>query len=153
MQLALVVRYLPLTNDLTFPCSTPPPKKKRDLPSSNHPAWQPVTVSPSLLQAFAEILSLNQWERFAVLYEDNTALLRLQGVLQMPRFRPEYRMFVRQLPVNEKYRHLLRQLMREKVYRVVLDCDVKTVETVLKQAQQVGMMTAEYSFFITSLVS
>ena len=95
---------------------------------------------------------MNQWEVFAVLYEDNASLLRLQQLLQMPGFRPEYRMAVHQLPADEHYRHLLRRLMQDQVRHVVLDCDVQSVPVVLKQAQQVGMMTAEYSFFITSLV-
>ncbi|XP_043241156.1 glutamate receptor ionotropic, kainate 2-like isoform X2 [Amphibalanus amphitrite] len=107
---------------------------------------------PAMLRkAFAEILAKNHWEFFAVLYEDNTSLLRLQELLQLASFRPELRMVVRQLPADEHYRHLLRQLMHDEVRHVVLDCDIKSVPLVLKQAQQIGMMTAEYSFFITSL--
>lgn len=34
----------------------------------------------------------------------------------------------------------------------VLDCDARVIPDVLKHAQQVGMMTSQYSFFITSLV-
>lgn len=34
----------------------------------------------------------------------------------------------------------------------VLDCSARVIPVVLKHAQQVGIMTAQYSFFITSLV-
>ncbi|KAF0289444.1 Glutamate receptor ionotropic, kainate 2 [Amphibalanus amphitrite] len=82
---------------------------------------------PAMLRrAFAEILAKNHWEFFAVLYEDNTSLLRLQELLQLASFRPELRMVVRQLPADEHYRHLLRQLMHDEVRHVVLDCDIKS---------------------------
>lgn len=37
--------------------------------------------------------------------------------------------------------------------QIVLDCSVETLVTILKQAQQVGLITSTYSFFVTSLVS
>jgi hypothetical protein len=36
--------------------------------------------------------------------------------------------------------------------QIVLDCSAETLAVVLKQAQQVGLITSSYSFFITSLV-
>ena len=41
------------------------------------------------------------------------------------------------------------QQMDEKYF--VLDCSADNIATVLKQAQQVGLITSSYSFFITSL--
>jgi hypothetical protein len=36
--------------------------------------------------------------------------------------------------------------------RIVLDCKVENVQEILKQAQQVGIMTAYHSYFVTNLV-
>ena len=35
---------------------------------------------------------------------------------------------------------------------IVLDCSTEKIQAVLKQAQQVGMMTAYHNYLITSLV-
>ena len=36
--------------------------------------------------------------------------------------------------------------------RIILDCKLENIGEVLKQSQQVGIMTAYHTFFITSLV-
>ena len=51
--------------------------------------------------------------------------------------------------------HICRRILREvkksgEIY-IVLDCDVKHVTTVLREAKEVGMMTAYHNFLITSL--
>ncbi|XP_037081492.1 LOW QUALITY PROTEIN: glutamate receptor ionotropic, kainate 2-like [Pollicipes pollicipes] len=105
----------------------------------------------ALSKAYADILEMNHWPVFAVLYEDNESLLRLQQVLKLPQFDNQFQMSVRQLPADGHYRHVLKSVMDSKVRHVVLDCSAGHVHTVLKQAQQIGMITSEYSFFITSL--
>jgi ionotropic glutamate receptor len=37
-------------------------------------------------------------------------------------------------------------------FRIVLDCKLENIHEVLKQAQQVGIMTAYHQYFITNLV-
>ena len=51
--------------------------------------------------------------------------------------------------------HICRRILREvkksgEIY-IVLDCDVGHVTTVLREAKEVGMMTAYHNFLITSL--
>ena len=36
--------------------------------------------------------------------------------------------------------------------RIILDCKLENIQEILKQAQQVGIMTAYHTFLITSLV-
>ena len=51
------------------------------------------------------------------------------------------------------HRGLFRALKQQGEKRIVLDCDVERIPEILKQAQQVGMLTEEQSFILTSLVS
>lgn len=49
-------------------------------------------------------------------------------------------------------RTLLKEIEAKGEKHIVLDCTVDTLVVFLKQAQQIGLITASYSFFITSLV-
>lgn len=50
------------------------------------------------------------------------------------------------------YRPLLKDAKKSGVTHVVLDVERDKIFTVLKQAQQIGMMTSYHNYFITSLV-
>lgn len=49
-------------------------------------------------------------------------------------------------------RTLLRDIKKSGETHIVLDCSTKKIHTVLKQAQQEGMMTDYHNYLITSLV-
>ena len=51
------------------------------------------------------------------------------------------------------YRPILKDIKRSGETHIVLDCRTLSIPDVLKQAQQVGIMTTYHSYFITSLVS
>lgn len=55
--------------------------------------------------------------------------------------------------VQTKLRPLLKQIKNSAESHIVLDCTTAKVYQVLKQAQQIGMMTDYHSYLITSLVS
>ena len=48
-------------------------------------------------------------------------------------------------------RRILREVKKSGEIHIVLDCDVENVITVLREAKNVGMMTAYHNFLITSL--
>lgn len=50
-------------------------------------------------------------------------------------------------------RPMLKDAKKAGVTHVVLDVERDKIFTVLKQAQQIGMMTSYHNYFITSLVS
>lgn len=62
-----------------------------------------------------------------------------------------HRVVMRQLPRNGDYRSLFKQIQEQQEHKLVLDCSTENMATILKQAQQVGVMTSSYAFFITSL--
>lgn len=49
-------------------------------------------------------------------------------------------------------RPLLKEVKKSGEIHIVLDCATEKIQSVLKQAQQVGMMTAYHNYLITSLV-
>ena len=55
--------------------------------------------------------------------------------------------------VSYFFRPLLKDIKASGETRIVLDCKTEHIQEVLKQAQQVGVMTAYHNYFITSLVS
>ena len=50
------------------------------------------------------------------------------------------------------FRPLLKQIKESSETRIILDCKTDSIFEILKQAQQVGVMTAYHNYFITSLV-
>lgn len=50
-------------------------------------------------------------------------------------------------------RPLLKQIKNSAESHIVLDCSTQRIYDVLKQAQQIGMMSDYHSYLITSLVS
>lgn len=51
------------------------------------------------------------------------------------------------------FRPLLKQIKNSAEAHIILDCNTEKIYEVLKQAQQIGMMSDYHSYLITSLVS
>ncbi|XP_076044322.1 glutamate receptor ionotropic, kainate 2-like [Oratosquilla oratoria] len=104
----------------------------------------------SLSKAYLDLVRVFSWRSFCILYEDNEGLVRLQELLKTPPPH-EFKVSIRQLPQGDDFRDLLREIKRTGEQNVILDCDTGKVGNVLKQAQQVGMMSAYNNYIITSL--
>lgn len=63
----------------------------------------------------------------------------------------EFPIAVRQLSDSGDFRPLLKQIKNSAEAHIVLDCSTEKVYEVLKQAQQIGMMSDYHSYLITSL--
>lgn len=103
----------------------------------------------SLSKAYFDLVREFEWTSFTILYEDNDGLVRLQELFKVPP--KKYKITLMQLPDHKDYRDVLRNVLISSEYNLILDCKTENVERVLKQAQQVGLMTALHSFLITSL--
>lgn len=106
---------------------------------------------PSMLsRAYVDIVRAWGWKSFTIIYETNEGLVRLQELLKA-HGPSEYPIAVRQLSSNGDYRSLLKQIKNSAEAHIVLDCSTERVYEVLKQAQQIGMMSDYHSYLITSL--
>ena len=127
---------------------------------------------PSALgQAYVDVIHTWDWKTFTILYEEEEAMVRLQHLLKVSTT-SGYKINVRKMPQTDNFRYyfviyifqfkfsiisatsrpLLKEIDDKGERHIVLDCSAETLAVVLKQAQQVGLITSSYSFFITSLV-
>ena len=91
------------------------------------------------------------WRSFTIIYETNEGLVRLQELLKAYGS-SDFPTTVRQLTDSGDFRPLLKQIKNSAEAHIILDCNTEKIYEVLKQAQQIGMMSDYHSYLITSLV-
>ncbi|XP_014247018.1 glutamate receptor ionotropic, kainate 2-like isoform X3 [Cimex lectularius] len=106
---------------------------------------------PTILsKAYVQLVEAFGWKSFTIIYESNEGLVRLQELLKA-HGPSDFPIAVRQLPEGNDYRPLLKQIKNSAESHIVLDCSTDKIYNVLKQAQQIGMMSDYHSYLITSL--
>lgn len=107
---------------------------------------------PSVLSAvYVDIVRALNWQQFTIIYENDESLGRIYQLLSMYDHK-EHTITLRQLEnVDGSYRSTLARLKKSGETYYVIDCSLETLEDVLLQAQQVGLMTEGYSYLITNL--
>ncbi|XP_069951466.1 glutamate receptor ionotropic, kainate 2-like [Cherax quadricarinatus] len=101
----------------------------------------------TLAKAYMDVLKTLGWHKFTIIYENNNGLVRVQELLK----NHLWQVNLKQLPYDNDYRPMLKDTKKAGVTHIVLDVEHKNILTVLKQAQQIGMMTSYHNYFITSL--
>ncbi|XP_074099238.1 kainate-type ionotropic glutamate receptor subunit 1D isoform X7 [Cotesia typhae] len=104
----------------------------------------------TLSKAYVDLVKAWGWKSFTIIYENNEGLVRLQELLKA-HGPSEFPIAVRQLGETDDYRPLLKQIKNSAESHIVLDCSTERIHEVLKQAQQIGMMSDYHSYLITSL--
>lgn len=108
---------------------------------------------PALRKAYLDLLNRLGWTSFTILYESNEGIVRLQDLLKFTKPKGDSKIIVRQLEpgLTHDYRPMFKELKNSGTERIVLDCAPHNIQEILKQAQQVGMMTAHNKYIIASL--
>ena len=105
--------------------------------------------------AYLDVLEAYQWETVTILYQDNDSFMTLKPILEKTAkisHNERFRLVVKQLVKNQNgYRDVLKEIFMSESNLIVLDCEKHILEEVLKQCQQVGLISQGYSFFLTSL--
>ncbi|XP_069184022.1 glutamate receptor ionotropic, kainate 2 isoform X2 [Procambarus clarkii] len=104
----------------------------------------------SLSKAYLDLVRVLEWRSFCILYEDNDGLVRMQELLKTPSPN-EFKVSIRQLPRGNDYRGVLNEVKATLEQNIILDCKTEHVGEVLKQAQQIGMMSSFQNYIISSL--
>ncbi|XP_011304733.1 glutamate receptor ionotropic, kainate 2 isoform X6 [Fopius arisanus] len=104
----------------------------------------------TLSKAYVDLVKAWGWKSFTIIYENNEGLVRLQELLKA-HGPSDFPIAVRQLSEGDDYRPLLKQIKNSAESHIVLDCSTERIHEVLKQAQQIGMMSDYHSYLITSL--
>lgn len=93
------------------------------------------------------------WTSFTIVYETASWLPRMTDVLKM--YDPTlYTITVRRIDLNlaqNNYRPVLRRVKLSNDIHIIVDCSLERLPEVLKQAQQVGLMTDYHQFIIANL--
>uniref|UniRef100_A0AAR5Q5X3 Uncharacterized protein n=2 Tax=Dendroctonus ponderosae TaxID=77166 RepID=A0AAR5Q5X3_DENPD len=108
--------------------------------------------APLLTEAYWAIIQAWKWQTFTVLYEDDESLLRVSELILQAK-QEGIIVTVEQLDRDGtgNYRDALKRVWRTKQRFIVIDCHIDNLVEVLVQCQQVGMMTSDYSYFLTNL--
>jgi len=109
----------------------------------------------TLGSAYLDLIEAYQWKTITILYQDNDSMMTLKQIFdKTSNVGPmdEFRLVIKQLEHNENgYRDVLKEIFFSESNLIVLDCEKKILDDVLKQAQQVGLISQGYFFLLTSL--
>lgn len=110
----------------------------------------PKLFSKSLL----EVIVSFRWKYFAVIYDDDDALIRLQDIFSMntrPGMMNKQTVKFYKLPSDsDDFKPVLKEISKSTVNQVMLDCSLKNTYSVLQQSVDVGMMSEYLSYLIAS---
>ncbi|CAH1800045.1 unnamed protein product [Owenia fusiformis] len=111
----------------------------------------------ALSKAYIDIIKQLGWTSCTILYEGNDGLIRLQELLRAPS-ESQLSITVRKIDTaftrpdsKPDYRPILKEIKKRAESRIVIDCDYTKVQDILKQAQQINMMTQYYHYLLTTL--
>ncbi|GFQ72094.1 glutamate receptor ionotropic, kainate 2 [Trichonephila clavata] len=106
---------------------------------------------PSVLsQAYVDLVKIWGWRSFSLVYDEHEGVIRLQDFLKEAQIN-DWRVQLYQFRPSHAYRDIFWRIKSAGESRIVLDVKRDTLRTVLKHAQQVGMMTESHNYLITSL--
>lgn len=93
------------------------------------------------------------WRKFVILYENEQSLVRISPLLSIF---ADHGIVVMLRPLESdvspgNYRSMLTNVKKSGEQNFVLDCSIDILEEVLRQAQQVGLVTERFSFIVTNL--
>nr|XP_027202439.1 glutamate receptor ionotropic, kainate 2-like isoform X2 [Dermatophagoides pteronyssinus] len=99
--------------------------------------------------AFIDIVKSWKWKSFVIVYEANEGLMRVQEFLKEAE-KNEWNIRLYQVQ-NRMYRDIFWEIKQNKINNLLLDLDRDNIFLALKHAQQVGMMTENQNYLITTL--
>lgn len=102
-----------------------------------------------LIQSYLDIVQAWEWKSLVVIYDTEESLSRMNAFVNLF----FNRVSLRRLDLDEDgtYRRALTEIKKTGEKNFLLDCSSEILEDVLKQCQQVGMMTERHSYIITNL--
>ncbi|XP_040571507.1 glutamate receptor ionotropic, kainate 2 [Lepeophtheirus salmonis] len=110
----------------------------------------------TLGRALIDIINAYGWDYVTILYEDNDSIIRIKELLDFTSeiASPDIFQFVMKQLVStpeDGYREVLREIFKMKAKYIIVDCSRNVLADVLKQAQQIGMMSDDYFYVLTNL--
>ncbi|XP_031827369.1 glutamate receptor ionotropic, kainate 2 isoform X2 [Nomia melanderi] len=104
----------------------------------------------TLSKVFDLFITEFEWKSFGILYENTDSLIRIHPMLERLDAR-KHAIFLYHLGPGPNYRKAMREIKGAEVENYVIDCSIDILAEVLKQAQQVGIMSEKNRVIVTSL--
>ncbi|KAK1127291.1 hypothetical protein K0M31_003835 [Melipona bicolor] len=104
----------------------------------------------TLSMIFDKIITDFEWKVFAILYEGTDSLFRTHRLLERWDTK-SIGIFLYPLGTGPSYRKAMRQIKDDEIENILIDCSIDILEKVLRQAQQVGIMSEKNKIIVTSL--
>lgn len=93
-----------------------------------------------LSKALVDVVRNYDWKKFAIIYDSDESLIRLDGVLQM--FPTGYRaVTVYKFPGKSNIKLMLKEISKSLENRIIVDCSIENIAEIIKQGMDVKMMT------------
>ncbi|XP_050461328.1 glutamate receptor ionotropic, kainate 2-like isoform X2 [Cataglyphis hispanica] len=104
----------------------------------------------SLSQIYYQLVIDLKWKNFAILYENTDSLIRMRLLLK--RSDPHGNSaFMYHLGDGPNYRQAMQEIKTSDIENIIIDCSSDILNDVLKQAQQVGILSEKHKVIVTSL--
>jgi hypothetical protein len=118
------------------------------------PTTHVVNLHPTandLARAYLDLINAWNWQGFTILYEDAPWLPVIDVIMR--NYTEKFTVAVRQLDVtgNGNYRPRLLQVKQSGDKNIVICSSIEKLEEILRQAQQVGLLSSSHHVLITNL--
>ncbi|XP_018367721.1 PREDICTED: glutamate receptor ionotropic, kainate 2-like [Trachymyrmex cornetzi] len=126
---------------------------REDLDQSFQPRGIGLNLYPhvnSLSRIYNQLVTELKWKSFAILYENTDSLIRLRLLLKRWDAHGSS-VFIYHLGYEPNYRQTMQEIKASNIENIIIDCSYEILEEVLKQAQQVGILSDKYKVIVTSL--
>ena len=97
--------------------------------------------STLLSKSLVDVVKHYGWERFAIIYDSDESLIRLNGVLQM--FPIGYKSVnIYKFPKNkDDIKIILKKISKNFENRVIIDCNLENIAEIFRKGNDVNVMT------------
>uniref|UniRef100_A0A8D9EDN7 Glutamate receptor ionotropic, kainate 3 n=2 Tax=Cacopsylla melanoneura TaxID=428564 RepID=A0A8D9EDN7_9HEMI len=103
-----------------------------------------------LASVLVDVVRAEGWTHFTIVYYDDDGLYRVKKLLEMYEWKG-HTIVLRKLPDDGNFRPVLRGIKVSKQTFILIDVPTDILHEVLKQAQQIGLMSSEQNFIINNL--
>lgn len=116
-----------------------------------HQFTRNIAPDPTLLSdALVDVVEKFDWPKFAVIYDSDESLVRLNGILQM--FQSGYKaVTIYKYPGKDMVKQMLKDIDKSIEHRVIIDCSNENIAEILKQGLNMGKqeyMVRKYKFTV-----
>ncbi|XP_033635922.1 glutamate receptor ionotropic, kainate 2-like [Asterias rubens] len=101
-------------------------------------------------RAIRDVVYYYRWSAITIVYQDDSALTRLQEVLRASAPR-KIKLTIYKLPTNPDVRTLLKEIKTSGARHIIIDCRSEMLYPLLEQIMEVQMLRSYYHFLFTSM--